>query len=94
MDATAQYRAARDHLLALRGRHEEAVQQFTWPDLGPTFNWAVDWFDVIARGNDRRALVVVEEDGSSSEVSFDAMATRSDRVATWLAGLGVGWATG
>lgn len=90
MDATARYRAARDHLLALRGQHEEAVQQFTWPDLGPTFNWGVDWFDAIARGNDRRALVVVEEDGSSSEVTFDAMATRSDRVATWLAGLGVG----
>jgi acetyl-CoA synthetase len=90
MDATTRYREARDRLLALRGRHEEAVEEFTWPDVGPTFNWAVDWFDAIARGNQGRALVVVEEDGSSSEVSFDAMANRSDRVASWLAGLGVG----
>jgi acetyl-CoA synthetase len=90
MDATARYRAARDQLLSLRGRHDEAVEQFAWPDVGPRFNWAVDWFDAIARGNDRRALVVVEEDGSSSEVTFDALASRSDRVAAWLAGLGVG----
>ncbi len=32
----------------------------------------------------------MEEDGSEQRVSFDAMAQRSDQVATWLAGLGVG----
>ena len=88
-EATERYRAARDRILALRGRHEEAVREFAFPDLGDRFNWAVDWFDVIARGNDAPALVVVEEDGSSTEISFDAMASRSDRVGHWLAGLGV-----
>ena len=29
------------------------------------FNWVCDWFDEVADGNDERALVVVEEDGSS-----------------------------
>ena len=55
-----------------------------------TFNWATDWFDVIARGNDRTALWIVEEGGGEQKISFAEMADRSDRVATWLAALGVG----
>ncbi|MEO7071377.1 MAG: AMP-binding protein, partial [Nostocoides sp.] len=86
---TSTYRAARDSLLALRGRPEDAVGSFHWPDLGHRFNWAVDWFDAVARGNDGLALVVVEEDGTSESVSFDAMAARSDRVAKWLAEQGI-----
>ena len=58
--ATTRYRQARDELLALRGKHEEAVASFTWPDLGERFNWAHDWFDVVARGKDAKALVIVE----------------------------------
>ncbi len=81
---TDTYRAARDQLLALRGHHEQAVAEFRWPDLGGRFNWAIDWFDAIARGNDTPALVIVEQDGSSETISFDAMARRSDQVATWL----------
>lgn len=88
--ATEVYRAARDGLLALRGEHERAVAEFRWPNLGGRFNWAVDWFDVIARGNDRAALVIVEEDGSRSELTFEEMARASDQVAAWLAGHGVG----
>ena len=52
-DATARFRAARDQLLALRGDHERAVAEFAFPDVGERFNWAVDWFDAFARGNDR-----------------------------------------
>ena len=90
MSATERYREARDRLLSLRGRHEDAVEGFAWPDVGDRFCWAVDWFDAIARGNDAEALVVVAEDGTTDRVTFDAMAARSDRVARWLAGLGVG----
>ncbi len=88
--ATQRYREARDLLLALREDRDQAVATFAWPDLGETFNWAVDWFDAIARGNGGNALVLVEEDGTSTEITFDGMANRSDRVATWLAALGVG----
>ncbi|MGZ4581959.1 MAG: AMP-binding protein [Nocardioidaceae bacterium] len=87
--ATESYRAARDQLLALKGAHERAVQEFRWPDVGDTFNWAVDWFDAFARGNDRPGLVIVEEDGSSTVLSFDEIARRSDQVAAWLAAQGV-----
>jgi acetyl-CoA synthetase len=88
--ATAAYRAARDELLALRGDHERAMREFTWPDVGEVFNWAVDWFDAVARGNHRPALVIVEEDGRTQRLTFDEVAHRSDQVATWLGMQGVG----
>lgn len=84
------YRAARDHLVAVISDYASAVGTFAWPDITGNFNWAIDWFDVIAAGNDRPALWIVEEDGTETTVSFAEMADRSDRVATWLAGLGVG----
>ncbi|GAA2165553.1 AMP-binding protein [Pedococcus bigeumensis] len=87
--ATAAYREARDTLVALSGQHDRAVAEFRWPDVGERFNWAVDWFDAIARGNDATALWIVEEDGSERKQSFDEIATRSDQVAVWLSGLGV-----
>ena len=87
--ATDAYRAPRDQLLSLRGEHERAVREFAFPHLGDRWNWAVDWFDAIARGNDRSALTIVEEDESAASVSFDEMARRSDQVAALLASLGV-----
>jgi acetyl-CoA synthetase len=88
--ATQAYRAARDQLIALRGQQERAAAQFRWPDVGERFNWAVDWFDAIARDNGAPALVIVEEDGRTTERSFAEMAQRSDQVAAWLAAQGVG----
>ena len=88
-EVTENYRAARDGLLALRGRQAEACETFAWPELGERFNWAVDWFDAIARGNDRPALIVLEEDGSSKVRTFAEMAHRSDQVAVWLGEQGV-----
>jgi acetyl-CoA synthetase len=83
-------RTARDLLLTLRSDHEKAAAEFVWPDVGERFNWAVDWFDAIARSNERPALVLVEEDGSRASFTFDEMARRSDQVAGWLGALGVG----
>ncbi|WP_114907244.1 AMP-binding protein [Ornithinimicrobium murale] len=88
-DATNAYRAARDGLLALAGEPERAREEFRYPDVGQRWNWAVDWFDAIARGNDTPALIVVEEDGSDQQLTFDQVATRSDQVAAFLAAQGV-----
>ncbi|WP_153505687.1 AMP-binding protein [Cumulibacter manganitolerans] len=88
-EATDIYRTARDRILDWRGRYSEAVREFTWPDVGPVFNWAVDWFDAIARGNDRPALILVEEDGTRASYSFAEIAHRSDQVAAWLRERGV-----
>lgn len=87
---TARYRHARDQLVASISDYDKAVETFTWPELTGTFNWAIDWFDAIARDNHRTALWIVEEDGSERQISFADMSHRSDRVATWLRGLGVG----
>ena len=84
------YRRARDQLVDLIRDYEKAVETFSFPRLTGAFNWSTDWFDVIARGNDRTALWIVEEDGREQKISFAEMAESSDRVATWLAELGVG----
>ncbi len=86
---TEKYRGARDQLVRLIGDFQQAVDTFQWPQLTGTFNWAIDWFDVIARDNDRIALWIVEEDGAERQVTFAQMADRSDRVAAWLAKQGV-----
>ena len=96
---TDRYRAARDQLVAVISDYDKARAEFQWPHIEGRFNWAIDWFDVIAGrsrsggdirySNDRTALWIVEQDGSETKVSFAEMARRSDRVATWLKGLGV-----
>jgi acetyl-CoA synthetase len=83
------YRIARDQLVNVIGDYDKAVDLFSWPQLTGTFNWATDWFDVIARGNDRTALWIVEANGTEHKTSFAEMADVSDRVATWLSRLGV-----
>lgn len=88
-NATTSFREARDGLLALAGNYEKAVDIFIWPQLDGPFNWAVDFFDAMARGNDACALWIVEEDGSEHKYSFDDMVRRSDQVAAWLSGQGV-----
>jgi acetyl-CoA synthetase len=84
------YRSARDQLVDLIRDYDKAVETFSFPRLTGTYNWATDWFDVIARANDRTALWIVEEDGSEQKISFAEMAESSDRVATWFAELDVG----
>ncbi|MFJ3491123.1 AMP-binding protein [Leifsonia aquatica] len=89
MTSMESFRAARDTLLEHRTDERAAAAAFEWPDVGPHFNWAVDWFDAIATGNERLALWIVEEDGRETTVTYDAMRQRSDQVAAWLASTGV-----
>ncbi len=79
---------ARDFLLRHRDDYDTAYRDFRWPVL-EHFNWALDHFDVMARGNDRPALHIVGEDGSEVRRSFSEMARRSSQVANHLRGLGV-----
>jgi acetyl-CoA synthetase len=87
-EGTATFREARDFLLDHREDYAEAYAGFRWPEFG-AFNWAVDWFDVIAEDNDRPALWIVEEDGTEQRFSFAEMAARSNQVANWLRAQGV-----
>jgi acetyl-CoA synthetase len=81
-------RALRDRLLENRESWEAACASFAWPALDE-FNWALDWFDPFARGNEAVGLLVVEADGSSRSLTFDELATRSDQLANWLRAQGV-----
>ncbi|MEU7414615.1 AMP-binding protein [Streptomyces sp. NPDC042638] len=88
MTATEMFRGARDFLLEHREDYATACRGFGWP-RPEHFNWALDWFDVIAAGNDRTALHIVEEDGSETRLSFAELAERSTRLARWLRDRGV-----
>ncbi|MFJ6786921.1 AMP-binding protein [Streptomyces angustmyceticus] len=90
-EATLAFRKARDVLLDNREDLEAAHRAFSWPELD-RFNWALDWFDVIADGNRTPALRILGPAGDGSadtEVSYEVMSRRSDQVACWLRELGV-----
>jgi len=81
---------ARDLLLRHRTDYERAYREFAWPAPGE-FNWALDYFDVIARDNDNPALWIVDDLASDGlRLSFAQMSERSSRMANFLRGLGVG----
>jgi acetyl-CoA synthetase len=81
--------AARDLLLRLRDDYDAARARFRWPRLD-RFNWASDYFDPMAAGNDRVALHVVDETGGEEIVTFAQMSERSNRVANFLRAQGIG----
>ena len=85
-DAAA-FLAARDFLLAHRTDYDVAYRGFEWPRL-ERFNWALDYFDPMASGNDRPALRIVRDDGSDRSYSFDELSRRSNQVANALHQLG------
>ncbi|MEV5826478.1 AMP-binding protein [Spirillospora sp. NPDC052242] len=83
-----EFRGARDFLLENRENYAVAYERFRWPVL-TGFNWALDWFDRIAEGNDRPALWIVEEDGTEAKYSFADLSRRSNQVANLLRENGV-----
>ncbi|MFD6315549.1 AMP-binding protein [Streptomyces nigra] len=89
MTGTELFRGARDFLLEHREDYATAYEGFTWP-RPERFNWALDWFDAVAAGNDRIALHIVEENGTEVRLTFAEMAERSARVANCLRERGVG----
>ncbi len=85
---TLAFRSARDLLLAHRVDYGAALAGFSWPRLDE-FNWALDWFDVIAAEHpDRDALRIVADTEAAARMSYGAFSTRSSQVANWLRGLG------
>ena len=85
--ATA-FLAARDYLIQHREDQPAASAGFRWPQLG-AFNWALDHFDAMARGNDAPGLWIVDEDGSERRYSFEQLRRQSNAVANHFRALGV-----
>ncbi len=79
---------ARDALIARRADYEAAYRGFAWPAV-ERFNWALDYFDPMARGNERAALRIVDEAGREERRTFADLADRSDRIANFFRRRGV-----
>ena len=88
MSTDADFLHARDFLLAHRDDYATAHREFRWP-RPDDFNWSLDWFDPLARGNGAPALWIVEESGEQRKLSFAEMSESSSRVANWLRAQGV-----
>ncbi|CAK0767376.1 4-hydroxybutyrate--CoA ligase 1 [Azospirillaceae bacterium] len=88
MTAIEAFLSARDFLVKHREDYDTAYKVFEWPTF-ESFNWALDYFDSMARGNNTPALWVVDENGSEIKKSFAEMSARSNQVANHLRDLGV-----
>jgi acetyl-CoA synthetase len=84
---TQEFLRARDFLLEHREDYVTAYRQFRWPELD-TFNWALDYFDVQARGNDSPALWIVDETGAELKLSYAELSARSNQAANFLRAAG------
>src|ERR1700730_2892236 len=88
MPGRDEFLKSRDFLWAHRSDYEAAYRGYQRPNLD-RFNWALDYFDPLARGNDQPALWIVQQDGSQQVVSFRQLSDRSNQVANFLYRLGV-----
>ena len=88
MNNGADFLKARDYLLAHRNQPALVRRDFTWPWMD-RFNWALDYFDVMAADNTHLALLIAEEDGSQTTRTFAELAHRSNQVANFLRALEV-----
>ena len=85
---TSAFLAARDFLFRERENYETAYRDFRWPKL-ERFNWALDYFDAMAKDNQRPAVWQVDEGGAETKISFAEMSRRSNQVANYFRSLGV-----
>lgn len=78
---------ARDFLVHHRMDHSAAFSGFAWP-RPEKFNFADDWFDVIAQQRDREALRIVS-DTESRAWTYSELSSDSRRVANFLTQAGL-----
>jgi acetyl-CoA synthetase len=88
MTPTQAFLQARDFLLRHRVDYDTAYREFRWPKVDE-FNWALDYFDIQARGNETPALWIVDEGGSEHKLSYAELSSRSNQVANFLRAQGV-----
>ena len=87
MSELDRFLAARDFLQTHSDDYARAVGGFQWPAL-ESFNWALDYFDHIARGNHAPALRILEESGVEESLTYARLSERSSQVANFLIGQG------
>src|ERR1700755_375087 len=86
------FQDARAFLLEHRTDYDTAVRDFRWPDPVP-FNWALDWFDELAKhpdSRDRAAVwIVAAASGNETKLSCAELSRRSNQVANFLRAQGL-----
>lgn len=88
MAVRGEFEQARDFLILHRADYDYAFNHFKWPSL-EKFNWALDYFDNMAEGNNNTALWIVNESGKEEKYSFADLSSRSSQVANYLRKLGL-----
>ncbi|HXQ47672.1 MAG TPA: AMP-binding protein [Caulobacteraceae bacterium] len=83
MAGTQALKRARDFLIENRTDYAKAYAAFAWPRL-EQFNFALDWFDVVARERDGEALRILTDDKPAEVFSYGALAADSNRLANFL----------
>lgn len=86
-DDIEQFLFLRDYLLEYPD-YATAKKEFKWPSI-KKFNWAIDYFDLIAKNNQAYALIFAEEHGFEQKVTFYQMSRRSNQVANFLVEIGM-----
>ena len=87
--ATNAVREMRDFLFEHATDYAAARAGFAWPQVDE-FNFALEWFDVVAAENPQRpAVQIVDADLRLRSWTYGELSARSDQVASWLAGLGI-----
>ncbi len=84
----AEFLAVRDFLLENRSNYAVAYENFQWPKLN-NFNWALDYFDVMAADNAQTALILTSQDSGDQSLSFAEMSQRSNQAANFFKRLGI-----
>jgi len=79
----------RDLLLKHRTDYERAVMSFQWPSEGSGFNWASDYLDPMASGNDKVAAVEYRSRDDVRERSYSDLRAHSNQLANFLKDLGL-----
>lgn len=83
MNPRIEFLKARDFLLLHRTDYDYAYGHFRWPKM-EEFNWALEYFDEIAEGNQNTALWIVDEQGHEEKYTFAELSARSNQVANYL----------
>ena len=86
-DDAKKFIEARDFLLKAEN-YDEAVKNFTWPHL-TKFNWVLDYFNEMAKGNDQKAVIYTDTKGNTREITFHELYERSNKVANFLTDAGM-----
>src|SRR5437016_5246920 len=88
MSAGERFIEARDQLLRWREDLSTAQREFRWPRF-ELFNWARDYFDLIAADNHSTALRVVDDARGEESLSYAELSRRSSQLANFLTAQGL-----